>query len=74
MAFHVNRPCDEHDDGDSGGAVRSASNNDEGEGGVTHMVERYGDTGNGHGEPHRSIKRPSPTLEGVMGGGSPSSG
>ena len=33
------------------------------------MVERYGDTGNGHGEPRRSIKRPSPTLEGVMGGG-----
>ena len=33
------------------------------------MVERYGDTGNGHGEPRRSIKPPSETLEGVIGGG-----
>ena len=34
------------------------------------MAERYGDTGNGHGEPRRSIKPPSrsETLEGVMGG------
>ena len=51
-----------------------ASDDDKGEGGVTHIAERYGDTGNGHGEPRPSIKRPSPTLEGVMGGGSPSSG
>ena len=50
MAFHVNRPCDEHDDGDSGGAVRSASDNGEGEWGLhSHNVTQRNGTVTHHG-------------------------